>query len=410
MPTTEEVTSPRWGGSTKLIVALTAVALIAWVLWRFQFLIAPLVTAVMIAYLLNPVITFIAGRLKWSRTGVAALLYLILVLALASLATGVGLYVANQIAGLNLNVQQIVADLPKRIDELTHSQFVILGYTIDLSRLDFTTVYNQIASAIQLVLTQTGSIVGQVASNTAEFVGWTVLVLLVSFYIVKDVSGVRGAIDRYAADPGYQRDASRLIHEFQNVWNAFLRGQAALAITIWLVDWIGLSILNVRYAFVLGLLAGLLEFVPTIGPITAGAIGIGIALFQPGNWFGLSPLPYAAVVALFFFLVQQAENYVLVPRIIGEHLNLHPALIMIGAIMGASLAGILGLLLAAPMAATIKLFGRYAWRKMLDLPPFEEEEAPKPKPIIALPKIDFKAWFKRGEARKKTTDKADGTD
>ncbi len=390
-----EAPSPRWSGTTKLVVTLTAVALVAWVLWRFQFLIAPLVAAIMIAYLLNPLITFLSMRLKWSRTLVAALLYLILVMILISLATGLGLYVINQITGLNLNVQQIIADLPSRIDALTHSQFVILGYPIDLSRLDFTTLYNQVASAIQPALSQAGTIAGQAASNIAESIGWMVIVMLVSFYFVKDFSGFSGAIDRYASDPGYQHDASRLVSEFGNVWNAFLRGQATLAITIWLVDWIGLTILNVRYAFGIGLLAGLLEFVPTIGPLTAGAIGVGVALFQAGNWFGLSPLPYAVIVALFFFLVQQIENYVLVPRIIGQHLNLHPVLILIGAIMGASLGGILGLLLAAPMMATLKLFGRYAWRKMFDLPPFPEAETPEPKPMFAWPKLNLDALLKR---------------
>jgi predicted PurR-regulated permease PerM len=383
-----------------LIVALTAVAVVAWVLWRFNFLIAPLVSAAMIAYLLNPLISVLSGRLKLSRTLVAALLYLLLLTVLIASVTGLSVYIFRQIAGLNLNIQQIVKDLPERIDELIHSQLNILGYTIDLNQLDLGALYSQIANAVQPALSRIGTVAGQAASGTAEFFGWSVFVLIISFYIVKDMPSFVGMIERYATDPGYQHDVARLMREFEKVWNAFLRGQLTLGLTIGVVTWVGLSILNVRYALVLALLAGLLEFVPTLGPIVAAIVAVGVALFQDSNWFGIAPLPYAIIVAVFAFLVQQVENNFLVPRIIGEHLDLHPVIIMVGAIMGASIGGILGLLLAAPVLATFKLFGRYAWRKMLDLPPFPEPESHEHKPVLALPRINLKAWFNRPGPKK----------
>lgn len=400
---TDEVSSPRWNATTKLTVALAALVLIGWVLWRFQVLIAPLVSAAMLAYLLNPIITFLSARLRWPRALAAALIYLALVLLLLGSLTGASIYLVNQVAGLSVNVEQIIRDLPDRINQLIHSQINVFGFALDLAQFDFSAIYDQIASSIQPALSRAGTIVGQAASSTAEFLGWTVIVMFISFYIVKDMPNFRNLIGRAAADPGYQDDVTQLIREFQHVWDAFLRGQLTLAIVIWLIVWVGLTILGVRYAFVLALLSGMLEFVPTIGPLIAGAVAVGVALFQDSNWFGFSPLIYALIVTAFFIIVQQIENNLLVPRIIGEHLDLHPVLIMIGAIMGASLGGILGLLLAAPVLATLKLFGRYAWRKMLDLPPFEDTEPPKQKPMFALPRIDFKAWFRRKDA-KKTTD------
>ena len=73
------------------------------------------------------------------------------------------------------------------------------------------------------------------------------------------------------------------------------------------------------------------------------------------------------------FVIQQIENTILVPRIVGDALDLHALVVLIGVLMGTSLMGLLGAVLAAPVIATLKLFGTYAWRKMLDLPPFEEE-------------------------------------
>jgi predicted PurR-regulated permease PerM len=73
------------------------------------------------------------------------------------------------------------------------------------------------------------------------------------------------------------------------------------------------------------------------------------------------------------FLIQQIENTVLVPRIVGDALDLHALVVLIGVLMGTSLAGLLGAVLAAPVIATLKLFGTYIWRKMLDLPPFADD-------------------------------------
>jgi predicted PurR-regulated permease PerM len=113
------------------------------------------------------------------------------------------------------------------------------------------------------------------------------------------------------------------------------------------------------------------------------------------------------VVAVFFIVVQQLENNILVPRIIGDTLNLHPVVIMVGAIMGASLGGIIGVLLAAPVMATLKLVGGYAWRKMLDQPPFPPpgEKPPEKKSALSLPKFDVRAFFKRSKSGSTTNDK-----
>ncbi len=398
----QEIRSPRWGGTTKLIVGLTAVTLIGLTVWRFQIVIAPLVTAVVIAYFLNPLITVLAARLRWPRTAVVAIIYLSLLLALIALVTGLGLVVVNQISNLNLNIQQIVESLPGRIDALLHSNLSLWGYTLDLSQLDLTPLYDQIISSSRAVLSQAGTTVARAASSTAEFFGWALFVLVISFYITKDIARFGVAIDRYAADPGYQYDVSRLTGEFSQIWNAFLRGQAILGLTIAIINWIGLTILGVRYAFGLGLLAGLLEFIPIIGPLLAGSVGTAVALFQDGNWLHLTPWAYAAIVALFFLAVQQVENNFLVPRIIGRHLNLHPIFIMVGAIIGATMAGVLGLLLAAPVVATLRMLGRYAWRKMMDLPPFPD---PEPGAVSHSPSPakwpDVKAWLRRVQPKKK---------
>ncbi len=116
-----------------------------------------------------------------------------------------------------------------------------------------------------------------------------------------------------------------------------------------------------------------------------------VALFQPSNWLGLSPLAYAGVVLVAAILIQQVENNFLVPRIIGGSLNLHPVIILVGAVIAANLAGIIGLLLSAPALATLRLFGRYIYRKMFDLQPW-----PEPPPRLRAPaELKWARWMRR---------------
>jgi predicted PurR-regulated permease PerM len=187
---------------------------------------------------------------------------------------------------------------------------------------------------------------------------------------VRDAPKIGPAISDVAHQPGYRQDADRLINSFVIIWNAYLRGQVILALTVSIAVSLVLTILGVSNSLALGALAGLLEFLPIIGPIISTVAAILVVIFQPENYWGLSPLWHALLVAVAMLAIQQFENSVLVPRIVGGALDLHPLVIMVAVLMGASLAGILGAVLAAPVVATIKLLGGYAWRKMLDLPPF----------------------------------------
>jgi predicted PurR-regulated permease PerM len=128
-----------------------------------------------------------------------------------------------------------------------------------------------------------------------------------------------------------------------------------------------MTILGLRFSLVIGLIAGLLEFVPIFGPIVAGLMAVLVALFQGGNWWGLAPWAYALIVLVVFVVIQQLENNILVPRIIGGTLNLSPVVVLLGALAGGIVAGALGLLLAAPALATLRLWLGYVYRKVVGL-------------------------------------------
>jgi predicted PurR-regulated permease PerM len=278
---------------------------------------------------------------------------------------------------------EMVDLIQRQIDAFTAWKFTVAGYTFSgemiTSRIDVSTLGRQAVALIQPVLSRGGSLAAQVARLTINVVTTGFLIFFVSLYMAKDSPQIGQAISNVATMPGYRDDAERLLREFMRIWDAYLRGQVILGIVIGIAVSLCLSLLGVNNALGLGILSGVLEFLPVLGPLIGAAAAVLVAIFQPENYWGFSPVTYAVVVLGVMILIQQVENNFLVPRIVGDALDLHPIVVMVVVIMGASLAGILGAVLAAPVAASIKLFGTYTWRKVLDLPPFPDPEPP-PKP------------------------------
>ena len=140
----------------------------------------------------------------------------------------------------------------------------------------------------------------------------------------------------------------RVVAIFQKVGQkigSWVRGQIILCLIIFLITWLILTILGIPYALILALLAGILEIIPTVGPILASIPAILLG-------FVISPL-YALIVALCYFGVQQLENHILVPKIMGKAVGLSPVVVIIALLIGSKLLGIGGAILAVPVAAVL---------------------------------------------------------
>jgi predicted PurR-regulated permease PerM len=117
----------------------------------------------------------------------------------------------------------------------------------------------------------------------------------------------------------------------------------------------------------MGLIAGLMELVPMIGPVISAVIASLLALFQVSNIWGISPLAFAAVIVVIFTAIQQIESVFLVPRVIGESLDLPPLMVFLAVLAGGTIGGLIGVLLAAPTLATLRLLLAYTYYKVADL-------------------------------------------
>jgi predicted PurR-regulated permease PerM len=366
-PTKIESTSPPWDPQTRLVAAVFLLILAIALLLRLRELLVPLILALLLAYLLHPVVTRFQRWLRLPRWAAVLLTYVILIVVLGSIVAGLGLAISQQLVGLVQDIGNLSALLPELLGSLAERTYVIGPWTLDMARINLDPILQSLITSIRPVLTQTGLILASVAGATASTIGRLIIAMVIGFYLLLESGTLAGGFIGLAP-PAYRQDFRSLMDETGRVWQAFLRGQLLLGLAVGIMATVILSALGLRFSLVLGLIAGLLEFVPMFGPVIAGAAAVVVALLQGAdNWWGLAPLWFAVVVLAAFIIIQQVENNILVPRIIGLTLNLHPLTVLLGVLAGGILAGLLGVLLAAPTLATLRLWLGYIYRKTAGL-------------------------------------------
>ena len=199
------------------------------------------------------------------------------------------------------------------------------------------------------------------AGVLSGFLGY-VIIPVWAFYLLKDRPSLTASFDR-ALPAAWRRDVWETLHIVQRVFSQWIRGQLFLGVTVGVATFIGLMILNVavdpvfgRFALLLAVSAGLLELLPIIGPIIAAV---------PAVLLAATAGPEAAVAALLLYLlVQQIENNVLVPKIQGDAVQLHPSAVMFSLVVGGAIAGLLGAILALPITAAGRDAFRYGFHRL----------------------------------------------
>jgi|KBSSwiStaDraftv2_1062776.scaffolds.fasta_scaffold16439_8 predicted PurR-regulated permease PerM len=379
--------SPRWSSTTKLLMGLIIVGIVAFLFIRFTSLITPLLIVFILAYLLHPLITVLSRSLNISwKAAVNVLFFVILVLLIGLLTLG-GVGLVTQVQSLIQLVQAIVADLPQYIQNLAGQVIKIGPFKLDLTTLDLNEISRQLLSFIQPLLGRTGTLVGTVASGAAEIFGWTFFVLIVSYFVMIESNGLQGDLFKVEV-PGYNEDLRRLGIQLSRIWNAFLRGQILIFGMSTLIYIFVLSFFGVRYAIGIAFMAGLAKFLPYIGPAITWVVMALVTYFQPDKPFGLQPLAYMGLVVITTTIIDWIIDNLIAPRIMARSLRVHPAAVLVTALIAANLIGILGVVIAAPFLATITLLGRYTMRKMLDLDPWPGGDA------VPAPPMTFE-WINR---------------
>ena len=361
----------RWSSTTKrVVVALFAVAAI-YIVYRAGDIVRPFVWAGVLAFVLLPVVGLLERRLSLPRTLAAAIVFLGL---LAVIIGGARLLVPlaiDQLRDLQRSLPTLVANAQNTLTETADQ--------IGLADLD--ALFVNFAGVTDL-----SQMVARGAVPFIVGIGHFLLELLVfliaTFFLLRDAPRLFQWFRRILP-AGQRNELIPLFAQVNTVLGRYVRGQMFLIGVMSTATFIGLSILQVPFVLLLAIMTGVLEVIPIVGPITAGAIACLVALGHPAPW-GLSQIWYVAIVAVMYTVLRHAEDYFVIPLVIGRIVKLHPAVVIFSLLTGGALYGLLGVLVAVPVAATLRLVLIYVGAKLRDEDPFpqleQELDVPHPAP------------------------------
>lgn len=371
------------------MVAVVGVLLGIFLLYLARGTLSRLLIAAVLAYALFPAVEWLHRRLHFPRTLSTITVYIVLLLLIVAIPILIGPLLVRQIRAIDLNLVELLIQIRQWLRQTleTWRTVELLGMAVDLSALvdpalevlgeegALPTIPPPETWLLRLLGMVPGAVTGMastlISAATAFF-----LTLLYSFYLVKDSPEWGARLDGWLPET-YRAEFTELRHRLSSIWRSFFRGQLALCLIIGLMSFVALSIMGIPGTIPLSLFAGLMEVIPNLGPLLALVPAVLVALIQGSTTLPLSHGWLALLVIGVYILIQQIENNFLVPRIIGGSVDLPPLVVLVGVVVGASNAGIVGAFLAAPVLASLRTLVTYAYNKILDRDPFPEKEKEK---------------------------------
>ena len=363
--------SPKWGSTTKTVIGLATIAVFLALVVYFRDFIGPLLVTFILAYLLHPIADWTSKTLHINWRFAVNLIYVIALLILIGLLTLSGVGIVQQTQSLINAIDGFIQTIPTLAEELSKISFQLGPFRLDFSQINLELITNQVLNTIRPIMGQAGTVLGKVATGAVATISWIFFIFIVSYFLLAESGHIRENLF-YFEIPGYQSDIDIMRKKLGNTWDAFLRGQLVISFLTVISYYILLTILGTRLSLIIALMAGLARFVPWIGPAITWTITAIAAGFQAGNYFNLQPLAYTILVVGLCVILDLIFDDVIVPRMLGRTLRVHPAAVLISALVLSRFIGLIGLMLAAPVIASIMLVGGYINRKMADLPPWPE--------------------------------------
>jgi len=200
--------------------------------------------------------------------------------------------------------------------------------------------------------TEITSTVGNFVLNSVTYLPWLLLIPILAFFFLKDVNLLRLAVLRSFPSGRWRSRAEAVMADVNMTLAAYTRAQLISCFVVGLICALGFYILGLKYALLLGILAGIFEFVPLLGPITIGAIVILTAAFSDDPWKAL-------YVAVFLVVQRILQDYVIYPRIVRDGIHMHPLVIILSVLAGEQVAGIPGVFVSIPVVAVATVIYRH---------------------------------------------------
>jgi len=353
-----------WDFPVRYIVLFFLVVIVVATLWYVREVFQPLVTAGVLAYFLSPAVNFLVMRFHLRRKVAANIAYFVILSVLIALPFTILPALLDEIQGIMVDFNNALANLqtileePRQIGNIT----VYLGGLIPAIRTNFSgDIVPRPEDALRVI------------EFTSRNFLWLLVVLVTTYYLMTDWDRLKNWTIQLAPEEE-QTDLRRLYTEVRKVWSAYLGGQIRLIFILSIIYSLAWSVIGLPGAVVIGLLAGLLNLLPEVGPASAAIVATIVALLEGSSFLPISNLWFAALTLGMYLLLNTFKTVWLQPRILGHSVFLHEGIVFVAIITAIILQGVLGVLIVVPLLATLVVVGRYLRRRLLGLTPFEDEE------------------------------------
>jgi len=336
-----------WRVWTALGIAILLVGFVYLFADPLKLIIPPLALAGVLIYLLNPIVT-VLERIGLPRPLGASLTFLLMV----GVVVGAGVLLLPLLARQTLDLLDRLPEMAASLESVVNTQFARMGIAgriaLDPASLDIQESLREMLTADQSQLLGLLRGAGSVLAAVLHGVVTLVLAPFIAFYVVVDLPRLSDGVRRLAP-PDRRGELVDVVERIGRTVGAYFRGQLIVASFVGMATATGLAIIGLPFWAIVGLVAGIFNLVPFIGPFVGGLIGVVVALVVGGG-FG-----QAIAVVVVMTLVQQIDNHVITPNVLSRTVHVHPVTIILSLAVAASMFGILGMLVAIPTIAAVKL-------------------------------------------------------
>ncbi len=364
----ETASGPRWSGTTKLVVSLALIAVLLLVLVEFRSYFGLILASFAVTILLWPIVKWFNQRLKISWRLSTVIVYVVVAVVLIGFITWGGLALFAQLQNLITLLSSSLSNFIENLSQWSNQEIILgpLSFTVP----ELTTKYlgDLLISRVQPILESAGSLIALAVSGGANLIFRMLMMYLIAFFVTSESGSTNSKPSPIFKD--YERDIQQLKVEFSRIWSAFWRGELLVVFIAFVVYVIFLSILQMPFSLGIAIIVALGRFIPYLGAwigwITMGIVGL---IIRPTP-FGLLPAAYTLIIIAIALVIDNIIDNIIRPKVMGDTLRVHPAAVLITALVGLQLFGLLGIMLAAPVFASAKLLFHYILSKLTDQDPW----------------------------------------
>jgi predicted PurR-regulated permease PerM len=348
----------------RVLFVIVGLLIAGWLLYQIRTLLLLLVLSVFFSYLIAPIVhlfeqpLYIGKReIKLPRSVAIALVYVIIGIALFVLVRWLGGRLSEQFTELTRNIPGYVkaaSDAANNVVNGANSWMRHLklpqqwrDYVTDRTKDSMGTLGSQLETFVPVLL------------GYLKYLPWLILVPVLSFFLLRDAESFEHTLVNFVSSERLRRRLHWLLRDVSRTMAAYTRAQVIACAEIGMLVTLGLGIIGAPYAGIVGTIAGLLEFIPLIGPLIAACIAVGLTMTVS--------FKSAMIVALFLIVLRIAQDYVIYPRIVGHGIHMHPLIVIIAVLAGFEIAGLIGIFLAIPaVGMMIVIYNHYLAHRGLE--------------------------------------------